>query len=83
MFLFTSCGIGLRLYENDIYIYTVDYDSGDVYILGLTDLGKEQEYLIIPKEIEGKTVKGLGAGGYDEKKSRRNMEMQTTLDLTV
>lgn len=71
-FLFTGCengcGIGLRLYENDIFIYTVDYDSGDAYILGLTDLGKGKEYLVIPKEIEGKAVKGLGAGGYDEKK---------------
>ena len=61
-----GCGIGLRLYENDIFIYTVDYDKGDAYILGLTDLGKEKEYLVIPKEIDGKAVKGVGAGGYDK-----------------
>lgn len=63
-----GCGIGLRLYENDIFIYTVDYDKGDAYILGLTDLGKEKEYLVIPKEIDGKAVKGVGAGGYDKTK---------------
>ena len=63
-----SCGIGLRLYENEYYIYTVGYDSGNISILGLTDKGREQEYLVVPREIEGKTVKALGAGEYDEKK---------------
>lgn len=63
-----GCGIGLRLYENEYYIYTVGYDSGNIFILGLTDKGREQEYLVVPREIEGKTVKALGAGEYAVKK---------------
>ena len=63
-----GCGIGLRLYENDIFIYTVGYDSNKVSILGLTDKGREQEYLIVPEKIEGKEVFALSCDGYDEKK---------------
>ena len=70
--VFTGCGngcsIGLRLYENDIFIYTVGYDSGNVHILGLTEMGQQQNFLIIPNEIDGGKVIGLGADGYDKKK---------------
>lgn len=53
-------GIGLRLYESEYFIYTVSYDSNMIGILGLTDKGKEQEYLIIPETIDGMKVKDVG-----------------------
>ena len=70
--VFTGCGngcsIGLRLYENDIFIYTVGYDTNRVSILGLTDKGREQEYLIVPEKIDGKDVVALSYNDYNEKK---------------
>lgn len=48
--------IGLRLYESEFFIYTVGYDTNNVSILGLTDKGKEQEYLVIPETIANKEV---------------------------
>ena len=63
-----GCSIGLRLYENDIFIYTVGYDTNRVSILGLTDKGREQEYLIVPEKIDGKDVVALSYNDYNEKK---------------
>lgn len=63
-----GCSIGLRLYENDIFIYTVGYDTNRVSILGLTDKGREQEYLIVPEKIDGKEVVALSYDDYNEKK---------------
>ena len=51
-----GCGVGLRLYENEYFIYTISYDSNEISILGLTDKGKEQEYLVIPETIDNKDV---------------------------
>ena len=63
-----GCGIGLRLYENEYYIYTVGYDSGNIFILGLTDKGREQEYLVVPESIEGKKVVALSYNDNNTKK---------------
>ena len=63
-----GCGIGLRLDESEYFIYTVGYDSGDVLIFGLTDKGREQEYLIIPESIESKKVVALSYNDYNTEK---------------
>lgn len=50
-------------FENDIYRYAVRTDSnGDktCYIVGLTELGKSKTELILPEEIDGIPVRGLG-----------------------
>ena len=59
---FVGCkiGIGLRLYESEYFIYTVSYETNEIGILGLTDKGKEQEYLVIPETIDGKKVYSIG-----------------------
>ena len=62
-----GCGIGWRLYESEYYIYTVGYDSGNVLIFGLTDKGREQEYLVIPETIEGRKVVELRHTDYETK----------------
>lgn len=54
-----GCEIGLRLYESEYFIYTVGYDSNDAGILGLTDKGREQEYLVIPETIDGNKVTNI------------------------
>lgn len=66
--LFPLIGCGLRLYESEYFIYTVGYDSNRVSILGLTDKGREQEYLVIPEKIDGKEVVSLSCSDYRTKK---------------
>ena len=66
--MLSGCGIGLRLYENEYYVYTVGYDSDNISILGLTDKGREQEYLIIPESIESKKVVALSYNDYNTEK---------------
>ena len=61
-------GCGLRLYESEYFIYTVGYESNEIGILGLTDKGKEQEYLVIPEIIDEKPVTNLDSGPYYSKK---------------
>ena len=57
LYLGLGCfGCGLRLYEYQYYIYTESYEDPTLTILGLTDLGREQEYLVIPSKIKGKKV---------------------------
>ena len=56
----SGCEVGLRLYENEYFIYTIDYDSNDINILGLTDKGREQEYIVVPDTIDGKKVTEFG-----------------------
>ena len=53
-------GIGLRLYESEYFIYIVNKETNNIQILGLTDKGKEQEYLVIPETIDGRIVKEIG-----------------------
>ena len=65
---FVGCEIGLRLYETEYFIYTVTYENPRVGILGLTDKGKEQEYLVIPETIDGKKVTFISCDGDDVKK---------------
>ena len=57
---FKNCGIGLRLYESEYFICSLPYDSNDINILGLTDKGMEQEYLVVPERIDGKRVRAIG-----------------------
>ena len=54
--VFNRCGVGLRLYESEYFIYTVGYDSNNITILGLTNKGRQQEYLIIPEMLDDKKV---------------------------
>ena len=49
-----------KLYESEYFIYHYNKDKNYLQILGLTDLGKEQEYLIIPETIDGKKVVEVG-----------------------
>lgn len=55
-----GCKVGLRLYENEYFIYTISYDEPEVSILGLTDIGKQQEFLVIPENIDEKKVTAIG-----------------------
>ena len=57
---FKNCGIGLRLYESEYFICSLPYDSNDINILGLTEKGMEQEYLVVPERIDGKRVNAIG-----------------------
>ncbi len=44
-------------YESEYFIYQVPLENRQVaYIIGLTELGKEQEYLIVPETIDNKKV---------------------------
>ena len=49
-----------RLHESEHFIYYYNKDKNYLQIVGLTDLGKEQEYLIIPESIDGKKVVDVG-----------------------
>ena len=72
LFMFIACfGISLSgckngkfgqipLKNTEYYIYTAIENKDDTRILGLTDKGKEQEYLIIPESIDGKRVSQVG-----------------------
>ena len=62
--VFTGCGRGLRVYESEYFIYTVDYKNEEISILGLTDKGREQEYLVVPEKIDGKDVVELTYDDY-------------------
>ena len=54
-------------YETDLYIYTLSNakHEKEVIILGLTDKGKEQEFLIIPEKINGINVGEIGCSYYE------------------
>ena len=59
--LMTGCScIGIRLYEDGYYIYSLNRQRPVVMIVGLTDLGREQETLIIPKYIDNYEVVLIG-----------------------
>lgn len=49
-----------RILSNEYFIYIVKDNGNEIRIVGLTDKGKEQEYLIIPNEISGKKVSNIG-----------------------
>ena len=57
--ILSSCGV-IPLYKSEYFIYAVASKTNKVRILGLTDKGKEQEYLVIPETIEGKEVTRIG-----------------------
>ena len=73
-----GCGIGLRLYESEYFIYTVGYESNDAGILGLTDKGREQEYLVIPETIDGNKVTNIHYSEIATKKLKKDTETQKT-----
>jgi len=52
-----------RYKESGYFIYEF-YDSDTIVITGLTDSGKQQEYLIIPEKIDGHYVENLGETGW-------------------
>lgn len=60
----SGCGNGkfgqIPLKNTEYYIYTAIENKDDTRILGLTDKGKEQEYLVIPESIDGRRVKRIG-----------------------
>ena len=65
--LSTVCTVGMMACVNKIDTFTTDYfvcmyngDKTEVTILELTDLGKEQEVLVIPGAINGRMVSILG-----------------------
>ena len=58
-------------YDSGYFIYQVSHENGEVYIIGLTDLGKEQEYLIIPETIDGKKVNGISETTFDVYRTKR------------
>ena len=72
LFMFIACfGISLSgckngkfgqipLRDSGYYIYTAIENKDDTRILGLTDKGKEQEYLVIPESIDGRRVSRVG-----------------------
>ena len=61
--MLSSCGgfgADIRLCENEYFIYWADYEDNEIRILGLTDKGREQEYLVIPETIDGMNVICIG-----------------------
>ena len=57
---FVGCKKEPLLDNNEYFIYIVSHQRNEVSILGLTDAGKEQEYLVIPETIDGKKVRAVG-----------------------
>ena len=68
--IFCFCGLGtlsgcdiyldMDLHESEYFIYIIYQKTNNVRILGLTDKGKEQEYLVIPETIDGRIVNKIG-----------------------
>ncbi len=58
IFSLVGCFNHEQVFESDYFTYSIY--SNEVVILGLTNLGMEQETLIIPKEIDGYEVTSLG-----------------------
>lgn len=59
---FSGCVSKIQFYQNEYFIYSKgEVDNKEVIeIYGLTDLGKEQKYLVIPKTIDGIPVFSIG-----------------------
>lgn len=51
-----------RLETNGYFIYE-KHEDGSIGIVGLTDEGKDQEYLVIPSTIDGVMVSYIGSSG--------------------
>ena len=64
MFCISASFVGCKkepiLNNNEYFIYIVSQQRNEVGILGLTDAGKEQEYLVIPETIDGRKVAYIG-----------------------
>ena len=50
----------IQICNNEYFIYWADYEDNEIHIIGLTDTGKEQEFLVIPEEIDGMNVIAVG-----------------------
>lgn len=61
IFFYSSCVPKNEIiyYNDDYFIYRV-IENNEIYIMGLTDKGKEQEFLIIPEQINGIKVVKIG-----------------------
>ena len=62
---FAGCGNRYQILETEHYIYQLDHKSDNIAIIGLTDKGKEQEYLVIPETIDGKKVISINNAQFD------------------
>ena len=58
MIAFLNGDVRVALYESDYYIYSEGASGNN--IVGLTDLGQEQEYLVIPEKIGNRKVYSIG-----------------------
>ena len=61
-----------NIYESEYFIYAIIESKNGILIQGLTDLGKEQEYLIIPETIDGKKVRYISETIFDVYRTERN-----------
>ena len=52
-------------YNSEYFIYQVSRENGEAYIVGLTDFGKEQEYLVVPEFLDGRKVNCISEGQFD------------------
>jgi uncharacterized repeat protein (TIGR02543 family) len=61
IFFYSSCVPKNEMicYNDDYFIYRVE-ENNKIYIIGLTDKGKEQQYLIIPEKINRMDVVKIG-----------------------
>ena len=63
IFSLDSCYKGPDILESGNFIYYI-MKNGDAVICGLTDEGREQQYLIIPQDIDGHKVTDISKGTY-------------------
>lgn len=68
---FSSCIMEYEIFEIGYYICQISDDGkNEIDIIGLTDLGKEQEYLVVPEKINGRRVDAIKNAGYNIDKIR-------------
>ena len=61
--ILSSCkgfGSSVSFCDNEYFIYWANYARNDIRIVGLTDMGREQEYLVIPEMIDDMKVTRIG-----------------------
>ena len=68
---FVGCGYRGQILENEYYIYQLNYSNDDIAIIGLTNIGKAQEYLVIPETIGEKKVTSIRDTFFDVDKVRK------------
>ena len=75
---FASCQIKRKIHEDGYWQYIVigghSEDGGEVAIVGLTESGKEQEALDVPRKIKGIKVTSFGYAGSRYKIESENLK---------